>query len=123
MKKLFLLTVLLLAISCNSGDEIPKDIMSKEEMVHALIEIRVIEGQVASLNINNDSAQVLYYFLEKRLFKNLELDTASYTKSYDYYVQHPDDFLDITSAVIDSLKLRSQRLSKPGSGMKNVISK
>lgn len=116
MKKVFLLAVVLLAFSCQSNDEIPEGIMSQEEMVSALIEIRMLEGQVASLTISNDSSQILYHFLEKRLFDRIELDTAVYAKSYDYYMLHPEQYIEITSAVIDSLKLRSQKLSMPNSG-------
>ena len=117
MKKVFLLAVMLLFFACNSKDQIPEGIMSQEEMVGAMIEIRSLEGQVASLTISNDSSQVLYHFLEKRLFERIGLDTAVYTKSYDYYMLHPTQYIEITSAVIDSLKLRSQKLSVPNSGM------
>lgn len=118
MKKVFLLAVVLLAISCNSNDEIPEGIMTQEEMVSALMEIRTLEGQVASLPIGNDSSQIIYHFLEQRLFEEIDLDTAIYSKSYDYYMLHPEQYIEITSAVIDSLKLRSQKLSMPNSGMK-----
>ena len=116
MKKVFLLAVLLTVISCKSNDEVAEAIMSQEEMINALIEFRTIEGQVASLNIGNDSSQILYYFLEKRLFERMKLDTAVYTKSYNYYILHPEQYIEITSAVIDSLKLRSQKLSMPSTG-------
>ena len=118
MKKIFLLVVFLTVISCGADDEIPEGIMSKQEMTAVLIEVRSLEGQVESLSLGNDSSRVLYHFLEQRLFKELNVDTVAYTKSYNYYMLHPEEFLDITSAVIDSLKLRSQKLSMPSSGMK-----
>ena len=116
MKKVFLLAVFLLAISCKRNSERPADILPPDMMINALIEIRTLEGQVASLTLGNDSSRVLYHILEERLFERLNLDTALYTKSYNYYILHPEEFIDITSAVIDSLKLRSQKISMPSTG-------
>ena len=117
------MTVLLLSLSCSREDEIPDGVLTKEEMIRALLEIRTIEGQVASLPINNDSAKFLYYLLEKRLFDSLDLDTATWTRSFNYHILKPDSFIDITSVVIDSLKLRSQKLSAASPRQYNAIPK
>ena len=113
LKSLFLLTVLLLIGSCDSKPERPEDIMSESEMVEVLIDIRIAEGQVSGLTLTADSARVLFSYLEKDIFNKFQVDSAIYLKSYEYYMLHPEEFLRITDIVLDSLKVRRQRLTAP----------
>ena len=109
-KKLFLLTVILSLFSCGSDDgTIPEGVLKQEEMVALMIDIRIAEGMVGSVSLGLDSADVLYKALEKRVFEKHGLDSASYVKSYNYYLMHPKLFLDVTDIVIDSLKARSSK--------------
>lgn len=109
-KKLFLLTVILALFSCGSDDgAIPEDILNQQEMVAVMIDIRIAEGMVGSVSLSLDSADVLFKALENRVLEKHGLDSASYVKSYNYYLMHPKLFLDVTDIVIDSLKARSSK--------------
>lgn len=108
MKKVFLYAVALIVFSCGEKEQIPEDILDEAEMVSMLIDIRIAEGKVATMNLNKDSSATIYRELEKQIFKNQQVDSAIYLKSYNYYLLNPEKFLSITEVLIDSLKLRQQ---------------
>lgn len=111
MKKVFLFAVALIVFSCQGEEEIPEDILSEEQMVALLIDIRVTEGKVVNLGLEKDSSIVLYKALENILFESYEVDSATYVKSYNYYLLKPKQFLNINNTVLDSLKVRQQLLT------------
>ncbi len=111
VKKVFLFTVALVVFSCEAEEEIPEGILSEKQMIELLIDIRVAEGKVVNLSLSKDSATVLYKALEKRVFESYQVDSADYTKSYNYYLLNPRKFLSINNVVLDSLKVRQQILT------------
>ena len=108
-KKLFLLTVTLLVFSCGKDETLPEDILPKMQMVDLMIDIRMAEGMVGTVTMGADSAQVIFNALEKRIFDKHGLDSASYVKSYNYYLMHPELFLEVSDIVLDSLKARNSQ--------------
>lgn len=110
MKNVFLLTVFLLVFSCKNEVSIPEGILTEQEMVNILIDIRMIEGKVGVLSVNKDSSQVLYDKLEADAFEKHKIDGAVYRKSYQYYMTHPELYLNVNDIVLDSLKIRQDRI-------------
>ena len=111
-KNIFVLMVLPLMISCSgSPQEIPKDILTEGQMVDLLIDIRIAEGKVGTLSLGSDSSRNLYRILEKKIFEDHGVDTATYIKSHQYYLLNPERAMNITGILIDSLKVRQQRLT------------
>ena len=110
MKNVFLLAVLFLAFSCKSEEEIPEGILTEQEMVNILIDIRMIEGKVGVISVNRDSSRVLYDKLEADAFAKHKIDSLVYRKSYQYYMIHPELYLSVNDIVLDSLKIRQDRI-------------
>ncbi len=109
-KKLFLLAVLLIFTACGKDDvAIPQDVLTKEQMVDLLIDIRIAEGMVGSVTMSEDSARAVFQAFEKRIFKEHQIDSVSYTRSHNFYLMHPNIYLEVTDAVLDSLKARNSR--------------
>lgn len=109
-KKLFLLAVILCAVACGKDAVmIPEEVMDQQEMVDVLIDIRVAEGMIGSLNLKEDSAKAVFKGFEKKIFQEHGIDSASYTTSYNFYLTHPELYLEITDVVLDSLKSRNSR--------------
>ena len=109
LKKVLVLAVVFLLFSCKKEEPIPGHLLTPEEMIAIMIDIRTTEGQVAALSLSNDSSAKLYNVLEERLFLKHGVDTALYKESLQYYILRPVGGLYITDAVIDSLKVRQQR--------------
>lgn len=109
-KKLFLLAVTLLVISCGKKDkDVPAGILSQEQMVDLLIDIRIAEGMVSTVSMAPDSASAIFRELEKRIFLEHGVDSASYVQSHNYYILNPELYLEVTDIVIDSLKARNSK--------------
>ncbi|WP_286747767.1 DUF4296 domain-containing protein [Roseivirga sp. UBA1976] len=108
-KKLFLLAVTFLLVACKKEETIPSGILTKEQMVDLMIDIRMAEGKVGTISLSADSAKVLYKALEKRVLNAHGLDSASYVKSYNFYLTRPELFLEVTDIVLDSLKARNSK--------------
>ena len=115
LKKVFLLTVVVLLGACESAPEEPTNVLSEAKMVDIMIDVRIAEGQVNGLSLSQDSARGLYDYLENMIFETHEIDSAEYVQSYEYYMLNPMKMLRITDAVLDSLKVRQQRLTAPKS--------
>ncbi len=111
MKKVFLYVVAVVFFSCGENEQVPEDILSKEKMVDMLIDLRIAEGKVSTITLSKDSSRVVFAELERRIFEDHKVDSATYVKSHNYYLLHPEEYLSITDAVIDSLKVRQQKLT------------
>lgn len=111
MKKVFLYVVIVIAFSCEEKEQIPEDILSKDQMVDMLIDFRIAEGKVATMTLGKDSSQVIFKELERRILEDHNIDSSIYVKSHNYYLLHPKQYLSITDIVIDSLKVRQQELT------------
>lgn len=100
----------MLLSACGGQEEIPDGILSQEAMVNILIDIRIAEGKVDVLSVGRDSSAVLFGELERRIFEKHQLDSQIYRKSYQYYMTNAELYLSVNDIVLDSLKVRQQRL-------------
>ena len=105
---MLLATILLTA--CVSPPDPPENLLSKPEMVAALIEIHVLEAKVNKRTLGHDSIQAVYDHYEWMLFEDLDIDSAAYNASLKYYLENPTELSDIYEAVVDSLQVRSKNV-------------
>lgn len=87
----------------------PDYILSQEQMVKTLAEVYIAEQKVSRLQLNADSAAVVFGSLEKKVFSNLNVHDSVFRASLDYYMDHPKEMERIYGALVDSLQLREQR--------------
>ena len=107
--KNFFLTALVILCAC-STDTSPDDLIEKDKMVKVMIEIHLLESKVNNVRINPiDSTQAVYNHYENLLFKDLEITQEQYERSFNYYVDNPNEFEKIYNAVVDSLMERENR--------------
>lgn len=110
-KKFFLLMVFAFSLGCQAKDELPEDILSHQEMVQLLIDVRITEGKINAVTQFKRYEYELYSILEKEIFEKHKVDSSAYVRSHNYYLSHPELYLAITDEVIDSLKVRQSRLN------------
>ncbi|HEY0744974.1 MAG TPA: DUF4296 domain-containing protein [Chryseosolibacter sp.] len=97
-------------ISCEkTAQRKPDYILSEEEMVKALAEVYIAEQKVSRLQLNADSAAVVFGSMEKKVFSNLNVPDSVFRASLDYYMDHPKQMEKIYGVLVDSLQLREQR--------------
>jgi hypothetical protein len=108
--KWFLPALIGLVFSCGQPGK-PENVLSRDEMVQAFMEIYIIEDKVNRLGLEHDSAEVLMDSLAPRIFKKLSLSDSAFKYSLRYYSDRPQEMELIYTALVDSLQLREQKAS------------
>jgi hypothetical protein len=61
--------------------------------VNILVDIHVTEGQVNGMHLGSvDSSLVVYNFLEKKIFKRHQVDSATFSNNLQEYLREPKEF-------------------------------
>jgi hypothetical protein len=109
---LVLLWGALLFSSCGE-DQPPEGILTTSEMVTVMQEVYIAEEKVSRLGLRTDSTKKVFQMMEAKIFEKAGTTDSVFRRSMRYYMEQPDDWEEIYSAVIDSLNLREQRLALP----------
>lgn len=80
-------------------------------MAQILSEIHLAEARVTKMNrVSQDSNTLIYKHLEKQIFRKYKVDTAAYSKSYNYYSSNPEQLADIYKQVTEELERRKKKV-------------
>ncbi len=107
MKILIFYGVLLMLYSCSGKQKVPSDILSPEKMkniVWDILEAQSITNEIAARDTSIDK-QASLNWLTQEAFRLNRTDSVNYSKSYNWYVAHPD----IMKMFLDSLYEQKQR--------------
>src|SRR5690606_36457336 len=94
-------------VSC--GKKVPPGILSKREMVQIMGELYINEEKVNQLALSRDSAKQVFGIISARLFEDAAVTDSAFRKSFDYYMERPQEMELIYTALVDTLQLREQR--------------
>lgn len=118
MRNFLLIVVFGGFLSCQSENETPAGIVSKDKMISFLIDLHIAEARINDLSLRRDSAEAFFKQVEDSLYiKNGIPHDSIYQKSYEYYLRDVNGLDAIYSAVVDSLSLR-ERLVKEREALK-----
>lgn len=109
---IFSCLIFLLIASCKRQKS-TADVLSSEEMVKVLSELYLTEEKVNKLDLNRDSAALVFSYFNDEVFEKLGTTDSVFRRSMDYYMDRPQEIEKIYAALIDSLNLHEQRLSIP----------
>ena len=107
----FCLVALCFLLGCVKEIEIPKEVMTKNQMISLLIDIHILEAQTGQIAIPKDSSRALFKYFEGDILKENGIDDSLYYKSLVFYYDNPQLMEQIYEAVVDSLSLY-ERMSK-----------
>ncbi|HEX9649242.1 MAG TPA: DUF4296 domain-containing protein [Cyclobacteriaceae bacterium] len=107
----FYLAIVCVFTGCVSEVEIPKDVMSKNQMISFVIDVHILEAQTGQLRISKDSARVVFQYFEDELLQKHKVNDSLYYRSLEFYYAHPLLMEEVYAAVLDSLSLY-ERMSK-----------
>lgn len=95
-----------LFVACTALENNPPDnLIPESRMATILTQIHVAEARVSRLGLGSpDSSNLVYKRLETQIFRNLQVDTSAYTKSYVYYSSHPLQMETIYKQITKNLK-------------------
>lgn len=105
----FIFSILLSA--CYSSDELPSDIIKPDEMKNILWDVMSAQTLASELSRTDSSVNQAAETkaLSQKVFNIHHTDSATFNKSYNWYVKHPD----ILKRIFDSLYAQKQRESVP----------
>ena len=107
MKACFYFFILIMLASCYSAAKRPSDILKPNEMQSILWDVmraQTLAGEIALKDSSLDVA-VETKMLSKKVFQIHKTDSANFTKSYNWYIKHPDRL----KLIFDSLHAQKQR--------------
>lgn len=88
MRKFLSLFFVSLSLICCKSKEVPNTVIQPKQMVKILYDIHLADSYITSIG-NVDSAKKLSAAFYKGIYKKHKTDSARYTKSMDYYYNHP----------------------------------
>lgn len=106
---------LAVVFSCQS-EQRPTGVLSQEEFSRYLVDIYLAESRLMTTTLPKDSAVKLFVPFEERLLRERGLSDSTVKKTYQYYLAHPQELELIYDAVIDTLNLRQQKVSRSTQG-------
>ncbi len=110
MTKLLGLSVLCLLAACGGRELKPRTVLTKEKLTALIIEMYLAEAKMDATSLPRDSTIKFFVPREKQILEKLGIPDSTLKITYDYYLQHPNEFEEIYDAVIDSLNLREQQI-------------
>ena len=88
MKKIFPIIVICITFyACKPG--IPNEFIKPDKMEKVLYDIHTVDGYIGTLQ-KPDTAKIAASSYYKGIYRKFDIDSASYTKSLNYYFEHPD---------------------------------
>lgn len=114
MKRIFNLLVLgLLLVGCApEKPQAPSDLLPKDKMVEVLIDLYKAEATVSTQHLPKDEAMNAYSKLEGGVYTKNEIDSATFNKSYAYYLKEDvQGAAAIQKEVVEKLKTIKEELT------------
>ena len=108
-----LLSLWLVAACTEPDDAQPDNLIPETRMAAILTQIHLAEARVSRIGLaTSDSSNIVYKRLEKQIFRQLQVDTSAYTKSYIYYSSRPRQMERIYKQVTENLTKQMDRQQK-----------
>lgn len=105
---LIILTIGLLVTGCKK-EPLPPGVLTKEEYASFLVDVYLAEARVSALSLPRDSAELYYLPLKEKILGKQGLSDSVVTRTYQYYIDHPQELEEVYNSVVDTLSLREQR--------------
>ena len=99
-----ILCFLVLLSSCAGGGDnlrVPKDIMPRDSMVSALVDMHLIEGAKVGQKVMGDTVKLNTYYA--KLYQKYGVTKKQYEKSFNFYSEHPETMNKMYQEVIERL--------------------
>lgn len=103
MRKLLSLIFVSLIFICCKSKEVPETLIQPKQMEKILYDIHLADSYITSIG-DVDSAKRLSAAFYKGIYKKHKTDSAHYTRSMDYYYNHPDYLTQIYEQVKKDLE-------------------
>jgi hypothetical protein len=90
-------------VGCQKKEQRPSNVLDKQQLASVMIDLYLAEARLSSYPIQRDSSLALFLPRENAILAKRNLQDSTLKMTYDYYLQHPDDFNEVYDILIDSL--------------------
>lgn len=118
MKNLLYLILLIMLFSCGKSNKPPSSLIQPKEIQSILWDVMRAETLASEISLKDSSVHVAIETksLSQKVFKIHKTDSATFNKSYNWYVKHPD----VLKIIFDSLYIQKERENNLHSAKKNI---
>lgn len=110
MKTFKILLFCLVLVGCGKNNDVPEDIVPKEQLVPLMLDIYLAEVKLSNLRIVRDTAVSIFETYEGYLFEKHNIGKEQYMNSMTYYYDNTTELELIYEALLDSLSVRETKL-------------
>ena len=112
--KLFVGLGLLVGLSsCGRPEvQIPSTVLSSKAMIPIMVDVHVVEGARNGALILGDTNGIEDYYA--KIYEKHHITEQQFKESFAFYSSHPDIFIPIYEAVVESLKINGELLGRRG---------
>lgn len=94
--------------ACGSNTK-PDDLISEDKMAKILTEIHILEAQINNVHFQHeDSSVYVYQKMKVKILKTFDLDSATFKRSFKYYLLNPDKMKGIYTEVKKLLEAKKK---------------
>ena len=109
----FGILVLLIITSCGESEiNVPKEVISAEQMIPILVDVHIVEGARNGTLILGDTNDIEDYYA--KIYEKYNITEETFKRSFSFYNSEPDLFIPIYEKVLDSLKENGAVLARKG---------
>ena len=99
--------------SCGRPEvQIPSTVLSSKAMIPIMVDVHVVEGARNGALILGDTNGIEDYYA--KIYEKHQITEQQFKESFALYSSHPDIFIPIYEAVLDSLKINGELLGRRG---------
>ena len=101
----------LLASACIEEEPLPADMLPAETMAQVLADLHHLEQRIADTPLNPQESKASFDSALVPMLQKYELDTATFNRSFEAYLDHPKYMELVYEVVLDTLEARRERIS------------
>ncbi len=110
MKNIFAIIIICsLLYACKPG--VPDDVIQPDKMEKVLLDIHIVDGYIGA-QPKPDTVKIIASSYYKGIYKKFDIDSATYTRSLNYYYNNPDVLTKMYEYVMKELEKKRKENDK-----------
>ena len=100
--------IIFIFLSCESNEQRPENIMSKDQMIEFLFDVNLINSSRGFISKSENN-----YFMvrDTMLFRKHEIDCLKFVRSNNYYTKNPKLYMEIYDGIDKKIKFIKDSLN------------
>jgi hypothetical protein len=110
-EKIFILFCLSLFLFSCQQDKTPKGIIEKDKMINVMVDFQITDSYLNQIP-NQDTMKMQAHTRYNYIFKKYDIDSATFSRSLDYYSRHIEEFNKMFNGVLERVRIMKNAIPK-----------